>query len=204
MTSATATVEPVQQRLLDAAEQLIGERGIDGVSLRAINAEADSNVAAAHYHFGSKEALVRAVLARRMSVLADERFEMLATLEDDPAPPARAVVEVFTLPLVRLAATDDGAAYVRFLAALDRGGEPWLRLLDEGFRPQWERLAPVLARATPDVEEALREVRMSVAGTTLLHMLADSHRHAGRLPLNQYREEVVGVITSILIGTPTQ
>ena len=145
MTSATTTAEPVQQRLLDAAEQLIGERGIDGVSLRAINAEADSNVAAAHYHFGSKEALVRAVLARRMSLLAEERFEMLAVLEQDPAPPARAVVEVFTLPLVRLAATDDGAAYVRFLAALDRGGEPWLRLLDEGFRPQWERLAPVLA-----------------------------------------------------------
>ena len=204
MTSAPATVEPVQQRLLDAAEQLIGERGIDGVSLRAINAEADSNVAAAHYHFGSKEALVRAVLARRMSVLADERFEMLAILEDDPAPPARAVVEVFTLPLVRLAATDDGAAYVRFLAALDRGGEPWLRLLDEGFRPQWERLAPVLARATPDVAEALREVRMSVAGTTLLHMLADADRHGGRLPPDQYRDEVVGVITSILIGTPTQ
>ena len=204
MTSATTTAEPVQQRLLDAAEQLIGERGIDGVSLRAINAEADSNVAAAHYHFGSKEALVRAVLARRMSVLAEERFEMLAVLEHDPAPPARAVVEVFTLPLVRLAATDDGAAYVRFLAALDRGGEPWLRLLDEGFRPQWERLAPVLARATPDVPEALREVRMSVAGTTLLHMLADADRHAGRLPLDQYRDEVVGVITSILIGTPNQ
>ena len=201
---ATAIAEPTQVRLLDAAERLVGERGVDGVSLRAINAEADSNVAATHYHFGSKEALVRAVLARRMSVLADERFEMLATLEDDPAPPARAVVEVFTLPLVRLAATDDGAAYVRFLAALDRGGEPWLRLLDEGFRPQWERLAPVLARATPDVGDALREVRMSVAGTTLLHMLADAERHAGRLPLDQYRDEVVGVITSILIGTPTQ
>ena len=204
MTSATTTAEPVQQRLLDAAEQLIGERGIDGVSLRAINAEADSNVAAAHYHFGSKEALVRAVLARRMSLLAEERFEMLAVLEQDPAPPARAVVEVFTLPLVRLAATDEGSTYVRFLAALDRGGEPWLRLLDEGFRPQWERLAPVLARATPDVPEALREVRMSVAGTTLLHMLADADRHVGRLPLDQYREEVVGVITSILIGTPDQ
>ena len=110
---------------------------------------------------------------------------------------------MFTLPLVRLAATDDGAAYVRFLAALDRGGEPWLRLLDEGFRPQWERLAPVLARDA-GCAEALREVRMSVAGTTLLNMLADADRHAGRLPLEQYRDEVVGVITSILIGTPNQ
>ena len=203
VTTATATGEPVQLRLLDAAERLIGERGIDAVSLRSINAGAGSNVAAAHYHFGSKVGLVRAVLARRMSILAAERFEMLAALEHDPAPPARAVVEVFTLPLMRLAATDDGAAYVRFLCALDRGGDRWLQLLDEGFRPQWERLAPVLARATPDVGDALRQMRLSVAGTTLLNMLADSDRHAGRLAPERYRDEVVDVTTSILIGTTT-
>jgi len=203
VTTTSAAVEPVQFRLLDAAERLIGERGIDGVSLRAINAEADGNVAAAHYHYGSKERLVRAVLTRRMTVLADERFAMLVPLEGDPAPPPRAVVEVFTLPLMRLAATRNGIAYVRFLAALDRGGEPWLHLLDDGFRPQWERLWPVLTRATPDVPDSVREVRMAVAGTTLLHMLADVDRYSGRLPLDRYRDEVVGVITSILIGTPT-
>jgi hypothetical protein len=59
----------------------------------------------------------------------------------------------------------------------------------------------VFARALPEVPEARRDVRMSVAGTTLLHMLADSERYAGRLPLEQYRDEVVGVITSIFIGT---
>jgi AcrR family transcriptional regulator len=193
----------VQFRLLDAAERLIGERGIDAVSLRAINAEADGNVAAAHYHYGSKEALVRAVLARRMSVLAEERFAMLTDLEQDPAPSARAVIEVFTLPLVRLTATVDGLAYVRFLAALDRGGERWSQLLDEGFRPQWERLGPVLARATPQVPDALRGMRMTVAGTTLLHMLADADRYANQLADERYRREVVDVVTSILIGIPT-
>ena len=203
MTAATPVVEPVQLRLLDAAERLIGGRGIDAVSLRAINAEADGNVAAAHYHYGSKEGLVRAVLARRMSVLADERFAMLADLEHDPAPSPRAVIEVFTFPLVRLAATDDGLAYVRFLAALDRGGEPWLHLLDEGFRPQWERLGPVLARATPAIPAALRDVRMTVAGTTLLHMLADADRYAHHLPDDRYRTEIVEIVTSILIGIPT-
>ena len=50
-------------RLLDATERLIGEHGINGVSVRAINAAADSNVAAAHYHFGSKEGLVAAALS---------------------------------------------------------------------------------------------------------------------------------------------
>jgi len=203
MTSTAVAAEPVQLRLLDAAERLIGTRGIDGVSVRAINAEAEGNVAAAHYHYGSKDGLVRAVLARRMSVLADERFAMLAALDADTAPSPRAVAEVLIVPLVRLAATDDGVAYVRFLAALDRAGQPWVQLLEEGFRPQWERLGPVLARAMPDVPDDVRDVRMAIAGTTLLHMLADVDRYAGLLAPDRYREEVVGVITSILTGTPT-
>jgi hypothetical protein len=49
----------------------------------------------------------------------------------------------------------------------------------------------------------VRDVRMAIAGTTLLHMLADVDRYAGLLAPDRYREEVVGVITSILTGTPT-
>src|SRR5258708_39222521 len=97
--SVTVTsVEPTQVRLLDATEQLIGARGVDAVSLRAINAAAESNVAAAHYHFGSKEALVRAVLDRRMAALAEQRSQQLAPLEADPAPSPRAVAVVFVQP----------------------------------------------------------------------------------------------------------
>ena len=97
----TATLEPTQVRLLDAAERLIGARGVEGVSLRAINAEAGSNVAAAHYHFGSKESLVRAVLARRMSVLAEERYARLGPLEHDAAPLAPAGGGGVRAPLAR-------------------------------------------------------------------------------------------------------
>ena len=42
--TSTATLEPTQVRLLDAAERLIGARGVEGVSLRTINTEAGSNV----------------------------------------------------------------------------------------------------------------------------------------------------------------
>ena len=107
---AVTTTESTQVRLLDAAERLIGERGVDAVSLRAINAEADSNVAAAHYHFGSKEALVRAVLDRRMAVLAEERTGQLAPLESEPKPSAREVASVFVRPLFELARDEQGGA----------------------------------------------------------------------------------------------
>ena len=200
----TATLEPTQVRLLDAAERLIGARGVEGVSLRAINAEAGSNVAAAHYHFGSKESLVRAVLARRMSVLAEERYARLGSLEHDATPSPRQVAEVFALPLLDLSREDTGLDYVRFLSALDRSGGEWLHLLDDAFAPQLARLLPVLARATPDLDDARRILRLGVAGATLLHMLASADRYAGRLDADEYRDEVVGTITSILTGLPAR
>ena len=200
----TATLEPTQVRLLDAAERLIGARGVEGVSLRAINAEAGSNVAAAHYHFGSKESLVRAVLARRMSVLAEERYARLGPLEHDATPSPRQVAEVFALPLLDLSREDTGLDYVRFLSALDRSGGEWLHLLDDAFAPQLARLLPVLARATPDLDEARRILRLGVAGATLLCMLASADRYAGRLDADEYRDEVVGTITSILTGLPAR
>jgi AcrR family transcriptional regulator len=200
--TATAALEPTQVRLLDAAERLIGDRGVDGVSLRAINADAGSNVAAAHYHFGSKEGLVRAVLARRMSVLAEERYALLAPLEDDPSPSLRQVAEVFALPLYELSRRADGMDYVRFLSALDRMGGEWLHILDEAFAPQSERLRPVLERATPELDDARRDLRLGVAGATLLHLLASADRYSRRLDADGYRDEVIGVITSILAGCP--
>ena len=192
---ATAIAEPTQVRLLDAAERLVGERGVDGVSLRAINAEADSNVAAAHYHFGSKEALVRAVLDRRMTVLAEERFRQLDAIGDDPDP--RAVAAVFVRPLFDFAADPSGVRYVRFLAAL-YAERDWLPVLDAAFAPQWARIEPVLARATPHLDPVRRGARLSLASETMLRMLADPDRYGGDLHTDPYRDEVIDVFTAIV------
>jgi AcrR family transcriptional regulator len=199
-TARPAPAAPTQLRLLDAAERLIGDRGVDAVSLRAINTEAGSNVAAAHYHFGSKEALVRAVLDRRMSVLADQRLEQLAAIEDDPEPSPRAVAAVFVRPLAALASDPAGARYVRFLAALYRAGGEWLAVLDAAFAPQWARIEPVVARATPRVPDPRRTKRLSLAGDTMLRMLADPHRYAGDLDPTEYCDEVIELFTAIVTG----
>jgi AcrR family transcriptional regulator len=197
------TTEPTAVRLLDAAEHLIGERGVDAVSLRAINAEAGSNVAAAHYHFGSKAALVRAVLDRRMAILAQERYEQLAPLESDPEPSARTVAAVFVGPLFAFSRDEEGAPYVRFLAALYQAGGDWLQVLDESFAPQRDRIVPVFARATPDLDDDRRARRLSLASETMLRMLADADRYAGALDADGYLEEVIDVFTAILTA-PTQ
>ena len=184
---ATVIAEPTEVRLLDAAERLVGERGVDGVSLRAINAEADSNVAAAHYHFGSKEALVRAVLDRRMTVLAEARFRQLDVLGDEPD--ARAVAAVFVRPLFVLATAPAGARYVRFLAALYRAEGDWLAVVDAAFAPQWARIEPVLARATPRLDATHRGRRLALASETMLRMLADPARYGAGLDADAFHAQ---------------
>jgi len=70
-----------KQRILDSAEQLFAERGFSWTSLRAITSAGGVNLAAANYHFRSKEALFHAVLARRLNPLNRERLELLGDCE---------------------------------------------------------------------------------------------------------------------------
>lgn len=206
-TAATITGDSTPARLLDATERLIGEHGVDGVSLRAINAAANSNVAAAHYHFGSKEALVEAALQRRMGPLAADRLAMLGELEEARRPLVRGIVEAFVLPLVRFCETEEGRNYVRFLATLDRSGEPWRSFIMDAFAPQWARIEPLLMRALPDVPDQVRRFRFSVAGSMLLDVLANPGRHlAANHDVPDFREvvsDLIDLITGALAAPST-
>jgi AcrR family transcriptional regulator len=78
-----------KERLLDASEALFAERGFAGTSVREVTRAAGVAVSAANYHFGSKEALLRAALMRRIQPANARRFALLdqavasgAALED--------------------------------------------------------------------------------------------------------------------------
>jgi len=187
----TALVDPTtagaqtQARLLDAAERLFAERGIDAVSVRAVNAAAGANVAAVHYHFGSKEQLVAAVLRRRMDVLGERRLAMLSALPADRPPEVRAVVEALVVPLAELSAdpAGSGRAYARVLATLHGGGPEMRARLGAAFAPQFAPFDDALARALPDLPVAVRHFRLNLAGTLVVQTLADRETAAAGLGL---------------------
>ena len=95
-------------RILDAAEKLFGEKGFDGTSLRDITTEADVNLAAVNYHFQSKDALVRAVIARRVVPVNQRRLELLDACEQAAGAgplPIEAVLDAFIRPVLEIYAS---------------------------------------------------------------------------------------------------
>lgn len=70
-----------RETVLNTAERLFAERGIDGVSIRDITSKAKVNLAAINYHFGSKQELVKAIFKRRLLPLEQRRCELLEEAE---------------------------------------------------------------------------------------------------------------------------
>src|SRR5438045_7607516 len=101
-------VEPkidTKQRILDSAERLFAEHGFEGTSLRTIIADAKVNLAAIHYHYRSKEALLDAVIFRRLEPINRERLRLLAECEAGVGPLSlEGVLEAFFAPAVRVGA----------------------------------------------------------------------------------------------------
>ncbi len=130
-TKAAAPVKPgnpngerTRERILDAAERLFSERGIDGVSMRAIAADGKVTLALANYHFGSKDGLYRAVFRRRIAPVSAARRAALAAVlgRKSPPPSIREVLDSLARPWVELRGRPGGLAYTRLIAR--EAGDP--------------------------------------------------------------------------------
>jgi AcrR family transcriptional regulator len=108
------------ERILQAAERLFSERGIGDVSLREITSAAGVNSAAAHYHFGSKDAVLEELFARRAQPIADGREQMLAQLKlnRQGRPVLEDVLRAFLQPAFDLLNTPEGVAFTRLRARM--------------------------------------------------------------------------------------
>ena len=89
-----------KERLLNVAERLFADFGYRATSLRHITSEARVNLASVNYHFGSKDALLAALLDRRFAPINHRRLELLNELEAsaDGAVELRDLVRAFLSP----------------------------------------------------------------------------------------------------------
>src|SRR3954452_4875587 len=93
-----ATGERTQARLMDAALDLLAERGEEGVTLRELTDAAGANVAAVSYHFGSLKSLFDAAIENALGQYLDAQQAAVtavppeATLEEVAAAYPRPMV----------------------------------------------------------------------------------------------------------------
>ncbi len=123
--------------ILDAAETLFARKGPNATSLREVIALARVNLAAIHYHFGSKHELLDAVLARRLGSLNGERLTLLSEFEVKSGRRPVALEQVLSALI---------APALRLSRDPSRGGETFMRLLGRCFTEPDERLQQMLTR----------------------------------------------------------
>ena len=102
MSAAEATVD-AKARLLDAAAECFAERGFHGTTIREIAERAGVNVAACHYHVGSKQDLYVEVLRAQFALVkAQMQAAGVAVTADDLARRSRADVEALVARRIRV------------------------------------------------------------------------------------------------------
>ncbi len=146
-------------KLLDVAEKLFAEKGIGATSLRNIIAEADVNLASIHYHFGSKEALVREVFARRIKPVNAERLQRLDKLEESgeqSAPELEELIRAFIEPAIRLKFEEPERMkfILRLISLLQSDGGELRELFTDLFEEVATRFLAALQKSLPHVSQA--------------------------------------------------
>ena len=175
-----------RERILDVAERLFMAHGYEGTSMRMITGVAEVNLAAANYHFGSKEALLRDVFRRRLFWLNSERLQALDVLEQQaagaPLKPSQ-VLEAFFGTLLRMGADKSlgGMTFLRLLGRTLTEPAAFIRTFFAGeYAEVIERYKLALFRALPDVPKAeivwrlhfmLGAMSYAIAGTDVLQVV---------------------------------
>lgn len=144
--------------LLDAAERLFAERGIDPVTLKEIARDAGGNVGQIVYHFGQKEELVRDVILRRAGVISADRLQLLESYErliGGDKVTLEPVVRAFLEPYFQRLESDDPGwrCYALFI-----GRNVWdarlAAVISEAFNPTAKRFIAAIRVAEPALTEA--------------------------------------------------
>jgi AcrR family transcriptional regulator len=123
--------------LLDAAARLFAERGIDNVSIAEIVRTANQrNASAVHYHFGNRDGLLAAVLARHVPAIADRRHELLQQARSRPARDVRSAAIAIVRPVTEFA---------------QRGWREW------AYLQIGSELTGAIERAAPEIRDLMKQ-----------------------------------------------
>jgi AcrR family transcriptional regulator len=194
-------------QLILAAERLFAERGIDGVSLREINLAANQrNTSAAHYHFGSKEALIDAIFEFRRGEIGRRRDALMDRMEARGHADARALAEALIVPIAndpRQEPGEGGRYYLEFVAHVlvttPAQAGALMRKHTQGASVRWGVLA---TKSLPDIPHGILMTRsLLMARHAVLSLAAYSKvgwRVDDYLPFDAYLSDMIDAVAGYL------
>lgn len=170
------TSPDTQLRILDTAERLFAERGFTETSLRMLTREANVNLAAVHYHFGSKERLFVEVVSRIVAPVNEERMTRFDAIDAAPgAPDLEETLRAFLEPALALTANrDERAEQIRRLMSRLQS-QKWEVHAEfcELFRDVVERFSGLVERAVPELDAATLTWRLHFLIGSMCHTMGD-------------------------------
>jgi AcrR family transcriptional regulator len=197
-----------QQRLIEAATREFAEHGVHSASLLEVTRQAGQrNRGAVHYHFGSREGLLVAVLEQRVEALAERERELLAIARQRPVDDLESAVEAIVRPAVELGDLGwEGRCYLVILAELVEDDR---EKLDPEVIAVLERMGgwdafDLLSERTPPMAEEFRQERLSLVTGFILRAAADRARARERsmarpqLATEQFIANLVAVVVGML------
>ncbi len=182
--------------LIVAARRLFAEQGVDAVSLReVVRAAGHRNTNAVQYHFGSREALLAAVVEPIEREIGARRAALVDVLLAEAAPSTRAIAGALVRPSAAMLEHPEGRDHLRIVAELiadmDRftaaagAADTWLA--------QWDRLAREnMAETTLPLHR--RYAAISLCFTQLGRRAGSRRRPDHRLFVSDLIDLVTGVL----------
>jgi len=190
-----------RDRLLDEAEALFARAGIAGVTTREIVEAAEQrNTSAVSYHFGSREGLLLAILARRGGPIDDRR----AALRDElgERPPLRDLVACLVVPYASALADPGGRSYLRIVAQLRGRFAVWRVESDAATTKGLARILDEIERR-PDASAAVRRERVVALIMVMTGAIAERARSIDEgaepdLGHDEFVDNLVGMCTALM------
>ena len=160
-----------QDKILDTAERLFGDQGYAGTSLRQIIGEAGVNLAAIHYHFGSKEELLTSLVKRKAAPVNEERLALLERYEAEsgsaPVPVEKLLKAFLGPPLRKIQESPD---FGKLMGRLY--GEGLMPVIAEKhFYVVKNRFTAAFRRALPELSEQQVAIRLQFLVGAMAHTM---------------------------------
>jgi AcrR family transcriptional regulator len=175
--SSKLSPQATKSRILDAAEALFVSGGFESLSMRQITSAAGVNLAAVNYHFGSKDALIQAVLGRQLDPLNEHRVALLDKFEREQGAglTCEHVLAAMFLPAVRMFKGDSAQSgrYLQFLGRAYTDPSPVVRdFINTHYMQTLGRFFTAFHQALPDLDRADLGFRLHFAMGALSGILA--------------------------------